>query len=362
MPDTAPVTIVPTAGFAPIVPSPGPTASAAPQPYPTAPQQTAPQQTYPTAYPAAMTFPPMTSAYPTTSYPGSAHPASTNPGATFLGPTSTPATAPDRSRTARALGIGSLALGVFAALGAALPVVNLASIGLAATGTGLGIAALFHLSRSRGIALAGAIVSVVALTTSVALATVYTGVATSAASGLVDGLGTLPAVVDDYAEETITTADPDGPSGTIDDPLPLGETIVVTRDGQPRWEITVADPTYDAEEEVLRGSGASDVSADLAGDAAQFAYIAAEITYLGDASASLYEEVYVCFSTADEVFSCAGELLSVAPGTDLSLADEIESGDTVTGNFLVAIPAAAEDDGRWAVAGEWTDFLYLATT
>lgn len=256
-------------------------------------------------------------------------------------------------------------LGVLAILGAAIPVVNLASAALAAIGTGLGIAALFQLNRSRGIALSGAILSVVALTASVALATVYTGVATSAAGGLFDGLsgvGSLPGIVEDYEDESIAPADADGPSGISGDPIPLGEMIVVTRDGEPRWEITLTEATYDAEEEVLLGSGASDVATDLTGAPAQYAYVAADITYLGEESASMYEEVYVCFSTPDETYYCAGETMAVAPGTDLTLVDEVEPGQTFRGNFLVAIPASAEDDGHWAVAGEWTEFLEVAAS
>ncbi|RUR03241.1 hypothetical protein [Labedella endophytica] len=273
-----------------------------------------------------------------------------------------PFDATDRPGPARSLGVASLVLGGFAALGAALPVVNLASAAFAATGAGLGIAALFQLSRSRGVALAGAIVSVVALTASVALATVYTGVASTAANGLFGGVASIPAIVDEYEDETIGTTDPNGPTGTVGDPIPLGETIVVTRNGETRWEITLTEATYDAEEEVLRGNGASDVIQDLTGDPAQYAYVSAEITYLGEDVANLYEEVYVCFSTVDETFYCTGEVMAIAPGTDLAMTDEIDSGETVEGNFLVAIPAAAEDDGHWVVAGEWTDFLHVTTS
>jgi hypothetical protein len=241
-------------------------------------------------------------------------------------------------------------------------VLNVASAAFAATGAGLGIAALFQLNRSRGIALSGVIVSIVALTTSVTLATVYSGVVTNAVSGFIEGAAELPVIIDEEVDETIATVDPDGASGTPDDPVPLGDTLVVTRAGEPRWEITLTGATYDAEDEVLRDNAASDVIADLTGEPAQYAYVTAEITYLGEDAASMYEEVYVCFTAADETYFCAGETVAVAPGTDLGLREDVEPGETVEGNFLMAIPADAEEGGHWTVAGQWTEFLYVATS
>ncbi|RWZ51087.1 hypothetical protein ELQ90_09855 [Labedella phragmitis] len=264
--------------------------------------------------------------------------------------------AADGSVSARALGIGSLVLGVLAVVGAAVPIVNLASAGLAVAGTGLGIAALFLLSRGRGVALAGTITSVVALVVSVALALVYSGLIAAATSAALFSGG----YVDESVKETIAPIDDAAGAGTFDAPVALGETVVVTRDGEARWEITLTSATYDALGEVEEANAGVDVEGDLDGGLEQYAYLSAEITYLGEGSTPLSSELYVAFAPTAHVFYYTGEVPARAPGTDLALTDDIASGETVSGNFLVALPPAAEATGRWTVSGEWTDSVYIA--
>jgi hypothetical protein len=267
-----------------------------------------------------------------------------------------PATA-DGSVSARALGIGSLVLGVLAVIGAAVPVVNLASAGLAVAGTGLGIAALFLLSRGRGMALAGTITSVVALVVSVALALVYSGLIAAATSTALFGGGSY--VGEDVAETIAPIDDGAGP-GTFEAPVALGDTVVVTRDGEPRWEITFTGATYDALTEVEEANPGVDVEGDLVGGLGQYAYLSAEVTYLGEDSSTLYSELFVSFAPTANVFYYPGDVPAKAPGNDLALTDFVASGETVTGNFLVALPSGAQETGRWTVSGEWTDVLYIA--
>jgi hypothetical protein len=274
-------------------------------------------------------------------------------------PTSSPTpgtTTTDGSVPPRALGIGSLVLGVLAVVGAAVPVVNLASAGLAVAGTGLGIAALFLLTRGRGMALAGTITSVVALVVSVALALVYSGVIAAATSTALFGGG----YVDEYVDETIAPIDDDAGAGTFDAPIALGETVVVTRDGEARWEITFTGATYDALGEVEEANAGTDVEGDLVGGLEQYAYLSADVTYLGEESTTLYSELYVSFAPTANVYYYPGDVPAGAPGNDLALMESVESGETVSGNFLVALPAGVEETGRWTVSGEWTDVLYLA--
>jgi hypothetical protein len=259
--------------------------------------------------------------------------------------------------SARALGIGSLVLGVLAVVGAAVPVVNLASAGLAVAGTGLGIAALFLLTRGRGMALAGTITSVVALVVSVALALVYSGLIAAATSTALFSGGSY---VDESVDETIAPIDGAAGAGTFDAPVALGETVVVTRDGEARWEITFTSATYDALGEVEEANAGLDVEEDLVGGLAQYAYLSAEVTYLGEDSTTLSGELYVFFAPTADMFYYAGDVAASAPGNDLAFTGDIATGETISGNFLVALPAGAEETGRWTVSGEWTDVLYLA--
>lgn len=326
MPDTAPVTVVPSAGFTPVVPTAG----------------------APTAFPPAVPTPPISS-------PDSSPTSSPVP-------TSSTIDAPSSARIGRVLGIAALVLGVLAVMGSAVPVVNLASVGFAVAGSGLGIAALFLLSRGRGLALAGAVTSVVALVVSVALAIVYSGLLAATASTALFGWGMSDVYSSEYedADETIAPVDEAGPTGTFDEPLALGDTVVVTRDGEPRWQITLTDATYDALDDVQAANPDIEVSRDLVGGLSQYAYVSAEITYLGDGSATVYNEIYVTFATTANVGYYPGETPAVPPGTDLAFAEDIDSGETVEGNVLVALPAGAEDTGRWTVGGEWTDILYVS--
>ncbi|RWZ59239.1 hypothetical protein ELQ92_13330 [Labedella populi] len=275
-----------------------------------------------------------------------------------------PATAAASSgpRVGHALGIASLALGVLAVMGSTVPIVNLASVGFAVAGSGLGIAALFLLARGRGLALAGTITSVVALVVSVALAVVYSGVLAATASTALFGWNTSDVYSTGYddAEETIAPLDDSASDGTFDAPLSLGETVVVTRDGEPRWEITLMDATFDALDEVQTANADIHVSDDLVGGLGQYAYVSAEITYLGDGTATVYNEIYVAFAPTANVAYYPGEVPAVPPGTDLAFAEDIDSGETLEGNVLVALPLGAQDTGRWTVGGEWTDVLYVA--
>ncbi len=267
---------------------------------------------------------------------------------------------PPVNTAGRALGIGSLILGILAALGSAVPVANIASIALGTAGTGLGVAALFHLASRRGFALAGTITSVLALVASVALAVLYSGVVAQTTSAMFGGFGSIGGYPQEYAEETLTPADDElAGAGGFTEPLPLGETLVVTRDGQPRWEITLESATYDALEEVQAANPDLDTSSDLLPDM-QYAYVTAEITNVGDETASVFDELYVAFSEDDEVFYSPGEVAAVPPGTDLSQVADLSAGESVEGAFLIAVPVDAESSGRWAVASMWSDFLYLA--
>ncbi|GLK17152.1 DUF4190 domain-containing protein [Herbiconiux flava] len=84
------------------------------------------------------------------------------------------------------LGIASLIVGGLALLGSFIPFLNYATGFIAFVGLVLGAIALFLKGRSKGIAIAGTIVSFVALILSIILAVVYTAGFASAVSDSID--------------------------------------------------------------------------------------------------------------------------------------------------------------------------------
>lgn len=84
------------------------------------------------------------------------------------------------------LGIAALILGILALVGAVIPFLNYVAWVLGLVGLILGIIALVQKNRRKGVALAGTIVSAVAIILSIVLAIVYTAAFASAVSNAVE--------------------------------------------------------------------------------------------------------------------------------------------------------------------------------
>ncbi|PPI20192.1 hypothetical protein C5D34_12590 [Rathayibacter sp. AY1B1] len=93
-------------------------------------------------------------------------------------------------KTGNGLGLASLIIGILALIGALIPIVNYASGFLAFIGLVLGIIGLFLKGRSRGTAIAGTVLNVIALVLSIILAVVYTA---GFASGVSNAIATAQA-------------------------------------------------------------------------------------------------------------------------------------------------------------------------
>ena len=81
---------------------------------------------------------------------------------------------PSGAKRANGLGIASLVIGIVAFLGSFVPFLDYATGPLAFVGLVLGVVALFLAGRAKGAAVAGVVLSLVGLVTSIILAIVYT--------------------------------------------------------------------------------------------------------------------------------------------------------------------------------------------
>lgn len=82
--------------------------------------------------------------------------------------------APQAPKSGNGLGLASLIVGIVAFIGAFVPFINYVSGVIAVIGLVLGVIALFLKNKTKGVAIAGAAVSFVALILSIALAIAYT--------------------------------------------------------------------------------------------------------------------------------------------------------------------------------------------
>jgi hypothetical protein len=126
--------------------------------------------------------------------------------AVFPEPASGPSSTPPSRKTGNGLGLASLIIGIVALVGAVIPLVNYVSGFVAFVGLVLGVIALFLKNRTRGTAIAGSVLNLVALILSIVLAVVYT-------AGLVTGI--TSAVEDAEASRASNSPTAAGPTRTL---------------------------------------------------------------------------------------------------------------------------------------------------
>jgi hypothetical protein len=251
------------------------------------------------------------------------------------------------------LGLAALIVGVIALVGAFIPVVNLVTGFIAFVGLVLGVVALFLKGRSRKLAVAGAIVSLVALILSIVLSITY-------AAGLVaaiDNAGVDVAEAPAVSEEPETEADADADLGTRDNPYPLGTSLSFTEAGAPFYDVTVGASTLNAND-IIAGANMFN-EAPPAGT--QFAMLPLTLTYTGAETGTPWIDISVEFIAADGTAHTTTDVLAVGPAplTDLN---DLYTGGSGTGNVVINVPSADVEKGTWLVkvgliTGEDTFFM-----
>ncbi|WP_251439052.1 MmpS family transport accessory protein [Microbacterium sp. USTB-Y] len=118
-------------------------------------------------------------------------------------------------KTGSGLGIAALILGIVALVGAVIPFLNYVAWVVGVVGLILGIIALVQKNRRKGVAVAGTIVSGVAIILSIVLAIVYTVAFASAVSSAVDSAAsTMPSSAPQPSADSTSSA-PVGGESTI---------------------------------------------------------------------------------------------------------------------------------------------------
>ncbi len=260
---------------------------AAPQPYPQAPAPGYAQQPQfgggmPQAPGGVPPVPPVGPGAP--AYAGYA-PAPTPPVSTF-----------------NVLGLVALILGGIGLLIGLIPVIGLLGSLMALVGVILGIVGLLAKNKGKGLAIAGTIVSGLALLLSIAMTVAFFAAFAPLASDPWEPdeswIDEEPSYDPDIADVPEPTDDPDldgvGP-GSASEPYAIGETFRVADENGDRWEITVGEPLLDASGDVA----AADEYNRLPPEGWQYAVVPLTYTYLGEGEESAWLDMYLYISGND---------------------------------------------------------------
>ncbi|PJJ70508.1 uncharacterized protein DUF4352 [Diaminobutyricimonas aerilata] len=262
-----------------------------------------------------------------------------------------PAGAPPTGRV-NGLGIAALAVGAVGLVVAFVPFIGALGGFLGFVGLVLGIIGLVLKGRKKGLAIAGTIVSGVALIASIVMIFVYTA---SYINAFNDAIESGPSVVDEAppaeGEEEAEGIEPGG-VGSRENPAPIGSTVSIEAITGAAWEVSLGAPTLNATDLV---KAASEYNPDPAAGN-QYAIVPATITNVGEANGSPFELTFE-FVDADGRSYTGGY---VSMEGQLADVDELLPGASATGNVVIEIPSAGAEAGTWAVAHIMGDPIYFA--
>lgn len=257
------------------------------------------------------------------------------------------APAPAPAKAGNGLAIAALVLGIVGLVLAFIPLVGGFGGFLGFVGLVLGVVALFLKGRKKGLAIAGAAVSALALIVSIVMGLVYTAMFVSS----VDQAINQPVTVDpvEGAEEEAPAGDEAaGEAGTRENPVAVGSVISGTE-----YDVVINSVTLNATDQVLAASPVNDAPA----DGLAYAIINASITYTGEESGYAAMAMIDFVADSGEVYD-SSDNFAVAPDPSLGL-DELFTGGVATGNTVIAIPADAQGVLR-VQPGLFADEIFVA--
>lgn len=247
------------------------------------------------------------------------------------------------------LGLAALIIGILALIGAFIPFVNFVSGLLALVGLVLGVIALFRKGRPKGKAIAGTILSAIAMVLSIILANTYT-------AGFVNA-------VDEALPHSQTKSDSDGSAaddeaddiGTRENPAPLGTAIELTSGGSVEYEVTLGDSILNANDLVAEANQFNDEP-----DAGyQYAMVPVTVVYKGSETGSPWIDITVEFVSADGTTHTTSDALAVAPKPGFNDINDLYPDASATGNIVIMIPSEGAEDGTWAVSSLFSGDPYF---
>jgi hypothetical protein len=247
------------------------------------------------------------------------------------------------TKSGNGLGLAALIVGGIALVGSFIPFLNYATGVIAIIGLVLGIIALFLKGRSKGLAIAGTIVSFLAMILSIILAIVYT----SAFIVSVDDAVSVdpPAIIEEGEAAPAPESQGDestSAEGTRESPVPFGSTVTISTFEGPVWEVVANAPTLAATDQI---KAANAFNADPA-PGNQYAILPVSATYLGEESGRPFDLAFTYVSPAGHSYDGA----FVVMDGQLSEVDELFAGATGTGNVIIEIPIEGAEQGVWGVS------------
>jgi hypothetical protein len=233
-----------------------------------------------------------------------------------------------------------------------IPYVGFAFVLIALVGVGLGIAGLIVKNKAKGLAIAGTIVSGIALLLTAVISVFMLVVVSSIQQGLDDFGPDDPVITNPDGGETTTDDDPNA-LGSQGNPAAPGDTITFTDfDGVDEWQIVVGAPVLDATADVLAADEYN--SAPEAGN--QYVVVPATFTYVGNESDSPYMVLAELAGSDGVIYD-----VSYADYPDsLYDAPELTNGGSAQVNLVFEVPSSAVAGSALRLGSIWGNDIYIA--
>lgn len=280
-------------------------------------------------------------------------------------PGGTPGAATPGGAPGRGMAITSLVLGILALLGVAIPLLNVGSLIMAIVGLVLGILALRKYASGKGLPISGVVINAIAAFLALIFVVLYAfGLAAwfSARDPEVTPAPpietTEPADPADPGDDGATDPDPTDPGsglfeiatpetgpGSFDEPLAVGETVILTDFGADTWEVTVDAVELFADDAVQSANEFNDPPE----PGTQYAVMTLTVTKIAGEPADPWFAIEVEFLSSADTTHTQFDALVVDPEPSFFELGELSEGDTATGNISVLVPSADVENGRWLV-------------
>ena len=258
-------------------------------------------------------------------------------------PTPPPAAPLAAPSATNGFGIAALILGILALLGAPFPIINIFSGILAFVGLILGIIGLTRKGTKKGTSIAGAVISGVALLTSIIFGIVYIVGIGAALNNAVD----TPAIT---SEPTTTPSeapvvDPgDGSAGSFGNPVPVGTAVTYTINGVDTWKVTLQSSVLNANDLVA----AADPASPAPRDGYQYALVNFRFEHIGPGEGTPSDDLSVLFGDTTKTGFYEVDTVATTPSPSWRDIVGIQQA-SIAGNAIVEVPTATAEGGVWAI-------------
>lgn len=374
--DVPPVPPAPAAPDAPAEAAPASApADAAPEPY-AAPEPTNPYAPPATNVPSSAPVPPVAPAapnpYAAPAAPAAAAAPAANPYAAPANPYAAPAgpgggapgyatpayaagpTGPSRFNV---MGLVSLILGGVAFLFGVtigwVPYVGFFFVFLALVGVILGIVGLIVKNKAKGLAIAGTIVSGVALLATAIISILMLTVVLSFQNSYDDFGPDDPVITDPDGGSSGSDSDDPNALGSQNNPAAVGDTVTFTDyDGVDQWSVVLGTPNLDATADVM---GAYEYNTEPE-PGNVYVVVPMTVTYLGEGT----DVPYMLFT---EFVGGDGQSYDLGyaqyPGSIYD-AEELATGETAEVNLVFEVPSGATSGALVQISSIWGNDIFVA--